>query len=130
MELNRIWIKINAFVAREEKSLPVPYKIIYIDNLDVMPPSGQQVLKKIMEKNTEIIKFFFTCTVAQKLIGYVSNHAFVLQTHKMREKDALELVLKICRSEKLGFERDGVQEIFLQNAEVRSSFIENWLDTH
>jgi DNA polymerase III delta prime subunit len=118
LELPRLWIKLNGFVNHEEKSLPVPYRIIFIDNVDEMPPSGQQILKKIMEKNAEVIKFFFTCTTPSKLTGFISNHAFVLQTHPIREKDAVELVLKICRTEKIGFERDGIQEIFLGNVDV------------
>ena len=117
-DLNRVWQKMNAFVNHEEKSLPVPYRIMFIDNVDEIPPSGQQTLKKMMEKNNDIIKFFFTCTTPLKLTGFIQNHAFVLQTRKMREKDALEFVLKICRSEKIGFERDGIQEIFVMNPQV------------
>lgn len=117
----------NAFVNHEEKSLPVPYRIMFIDNVDEMPPSGQQILKKMMEKNNDIIKFFFTCTTPQKLIGFIQNHAFVLQTRKMREKDALEFILKICRSEKIGFERDGIQEIFLMNPQVGVIEFNAWM---
>lgn len=119
-DLNRVWQVLNGFVNREEKSLPIPYRIVYLDNVDEVPPSGQQILKKIMEKNNEIIKFFFTCTTPQKLTTFIQNHAFVLQTHKMREKDAVEFILKICRSEKIGFERDGIQELFLAHQDVIS----------
>lgn len=108
----------SAFINTEEKSLPLPYRIIFMDNVDEVPPSGQQIIKKLMEKNNEIIKFFFTCTTPQKLIGFIQNHAFVLQTYKMREKDAVEFVLKISRAEKIGFEREGIQELFLANQEV------------
>lgn len=118
MDTAKVWIKLNSFVAHEEKSLPVPYRVVFLDGVDLIAPSGQQILKKVMEKNHEIIKFFFTCTNPQKLIGFISNNAFVMQSHKMKEKDAVELVLKICRSEKIGFERDGIQEIFLLNQQV------------
>lgn len=117
----KIWLKLNTFCAREETSLYTPYRIIFLDNVDELAPSAQQILKKIMETNEGLIKFIFVCTEPKKLIGHLQNRAFTLRTYSMKEKDALELILKICRTEKIGFEREGIHEMFRNQTSVHLS---------
>ena len=109
--MNKIWLKINTFAARAEKSLYTPYRIVFVDNVDELTPSSQQALKKIMEDNDADLKFMFICTDPKKLIGNIQTRSFILRKFEMSEQDALELILKICVKEKIGFEREGIQEI-------------------
>jgi replication-associated recombination protein RarA len=89
------------------QAITVGFKIIIIDCMELITPSQQQELKKLIESATGKLKFIFICNKPNSLIGYIQSRAMLLKTKSINEKDALNLILSICYRFKIGFEREG-----------------------
>lgn len=90
----------------------IKIKIVCLDNADVIPPSAQQILKKVMQDHEISVKFVFICTDKNKLIAYILQKAQPWYTAAMSEKDAITVVLSFCSKESIGYDRDGIHELF------------------
>ena len=77
-DFNILWNKITRFSDNPFEKLPVKYRLLIIDNISAMPPSVQQVFKKvIMENQAGRLKYIFICNDPKtQLIGYIQNKGF------------------------------------------------------
>jgi DNA polymerase III delta prime subunit len=88
-------------------------KIICLDNADAIPPSAQQILKKIIQDNETTIKFIFICKDKNKLIGHILGKGVVFTSKRMSERVAVSMVLSVCSKDSIGYNREGIRELFL-----------------
>lgn len=111
--LNNLWLKIGKFAEPVlERYISAPFRVVVIDNSNLMPPSQQQGLKKVMEVYFLRTRWIFVTKNKDKLITFVQTNATVVKTCPISEKDALTVVLNILHKNKVGYDRDGVHAVF------------------
>lgn len=85
-----MWNKINHFGnSSTDQTIPVAYKILVMDGADYIPPSAQQILKKVIYDQEGKVKYIFVCRNHNKLIGHILTRGTSYRTNLMAEKDAV-----------------------------------------
>lgn len=108
-----LWAKVNKFCESPiERYISAPFKVVVIDNMDDIPPSHQQGLKKLLEVHFMRTRWIFVASSVDKIIGFLHEGAKVLTTRRLLQKDALLIVLQVCCKAKVGFDREGIQALF------------------
>jgi DNA polymerase III delta prime subunit len=67
------------------------FKIIVLDGADLIPPSAQQILKKVIHDQEGKVKYIFICRDQTKLIGHILSRGLTYRTRSMSERDAVGL---------------------------------------
>mmetsp|Transcript_15116 Transcript_15116/g.25205 ORF Transcript_15116/g.25205 Transcript_15116/m.25205 type:complete len:533 (+) Transcript_15116:92-1690(+) len=116
-DLNTLWARVTKFVEPPlEKYLVVKFRLLVIDNFHMIPPSSQQILKRIMERYSVAVKYLFICPdPKQCMTGFVLAKTTSIKTRPINEKDCLRVVLALLYQHRIGFERDGIKDVFQRN---------------
>eukprot|EP01032_Pedospumella_encystans_P026939 gene26939-30457_t len=113
-DLQTLWSKVQSFAEPViEKFIQTKYRLLVVDNFDSIPPSSQQILKRIMESFSGTLKYLFICPDPKTcMTGFVLNKSTNIRTRAINERDALQVILTICNQHRIGFEREGIKAIF------------------
>ena len=113
-DLQTFWSRVTSFAEPPlDKYLLTKYRLLVVDNFDSIPPSSQQVLKRIMEAFSGTLKFLFICPDPKAcMTGFVLSKSTNIRTRAISERDALQVVLMVCSLHKIGFEREGIKAVF------------------
>jgi DNA polymerase III delta prime subunit len=85
-----MWNKINHFGnSAPDQTIPIAFKILVMDGADNIPPSAQQILKKVIVDQEGKVKYIFVCRNQNKLIGHILTRGMAYRTRLMIEKDAV-----------------------------------------
>jgi len=121
-EGSALWQRVASFSRLKDdvipKNVPVTFRFIFVDNMQTVTPSEQQEVKKLMGEFVGKLKWVFITNDPSSLIGYIRSQAILLKTRIISEKDALYLLLSILFRFKIGYDRVGVQDLFLNNQKV------------
>jgi len=101
----------------------VTFKIAVVDNIDLVPSAAQMELKKAMIEGTGIMKYILICHKPGNLIGFIRSQAAYFKTAPIAEADALTVVLTALSKMRVGYDRDGIQELFRLFPDLRMSNI-------
>ena len=78
-----------------DRAVKTTYRFVVIDNVDQVPGSAQQSLKRIMEEYLNSAKFILIASDANKIISNVQSRGVSVRTHAISEKDGLLVILAI-----------------------------------
>lgn len=130
-EDRELWHRIRAFIQVKDAPNSRPgnatFKIAVVDNLDQVPSASQMELKKVMLEGTGTMKYVFICNNPGSLIGFIRSQAVYFKTAPIAESDALTVILMALSKMRVGYDRDGIQELFRINPELRMSNMINML---
>mmetsp|Transcript_20039 Transcript_20039/g.28786 ORF Transcript_20039/g.28786 Transcript_20039/m.28786 type:complete len:519 (+) Transcript_20039:89-1645(+) len=113
MDISKHFNKFYAFGnANIDRSIPVAYKIIVLDGADNIPPSTQQILKKVIVEQENKVKYICICRDQNKLIAHILSRGMHYRTKLMNERDAVALVIQTLCRENIGYNRHGIRELF------------------
>ena len=116
-----MWTKISKFVESPIefiKAVTCTFRVCVIDNMQVVPPSSQMFLKKVMDicgigQGKPKLKFIFVCNNPKvELIGYIQTKALMFRTRVIAEKECLLTLMFMCFRMSIGYEREGLKEVF------------------
>lgn len=111
-----LWEKLTKFAEPIiEKFIPVVFRVIVMDNYDAIPSSAQTPFKKLFETAFRV-RFIFTLHNVQDINPVVAGKSVLLKTNKIKEKDALQIILGLCFRNRIGYDRDGMKTLFTYNA--------------
>lgn len=120
-DYNALWSTVSRFLATDiDRMVKVTFHIVVLDNADTIPPSAQQSLKRILEEFSGCAKFVLVGIDPSKIITSIQAKAIAVRTHSITERDALLVVLTLLQRIGVGYERQGMQEIFSHFAPVFS----------
>jgi DNA replication protein DnaC len=113
-DLSTFWSRVTTFAEPPlEKALATKYRLLVVDNFDSIPPSSQQILKRIMEAYSSTLKYIFICPDPKAcMTNFVLTKSTSFKTRAINERDALQVVLAICNQHRIGFEREGIKTVF------------------
>ena len=113
-DLALFWSRVTSFAEPPlDKFLVTKYRLLVVDNFDSIPPSSQQILKRIIEAYSTTLKYIFICPDPKiSMTNFVLSKSTNVRTRSINEKDALQVVLMVCNMHKIGYEREGIKTIF------------------
>ena len=90
----------------------VGFRIVVVDNADILPVSAQQTLRKLMDTFLPVAHFVFVCADINKITQYVKDLSVKLRSRAMGEQDSLAWIVKFLFRRNIGFNREGIQLLF------------------
>ena len=91
-----MWSKITHFGnAKTDQTIPVAFKILVLDGADQIPPSAQQILKKVIYDQEGKVKYILVCRNQNKLIAHILSRGMAHRARSMNERDAVCTYLHI-----------------------------------
>lgn len=104
--------QITNFVSKELKGSRIPFRLVILDNIDLISPSEQQDLKRIIEHHADTSRYLLTSSTMAKVIDNIVNLSKVHRIRPIAEKDALVIILRFCSQNKIGYDQEGIYELF------------------
>lgn len=94
----------------------VPYKIICLDEADSLTKDAQQALRRTMERYSATCRFILSCNEMSKIIDPIQSRCVIFKFKPLREKDLIELIVRIEKEEKIIVEQDA-KDLLVQISE-------------
>ena len=90
-----------------------PFKAVVIDSVDDIPSGKQQNVRMLVESmDDDGVRFVFTCGTPKTLVDGIRQRAYILPLKLLPQFDMLQIALATCIRESIGFEKDGIEELF------------------
>jgi hypothetical protein len=125
--IDDMWTRINNFGNKgEDKDVPCNFRIIFLDDFHCIPIPAQMNFKQIMEQLAYKLRFLIVTRSVGKLAGYIEQRLAPTQTYlvsPIQEKHGLTILLNILFKNKVGFNREGLRELFTRNKHMDMSRI-------
>lgn len=114
--------KIKMF-AQTKVSLPKGrHKIVILDEADSMTDGAQQALRRTMEIYSDTTRFALACNTSEKIIEPIQSRCAMLRFSKLSDAQILAKSIEVCQTEKLGYDKDGLEAIvFTAQGDMRQA---------
>jgi hypothetical protein len=126
-QIEALFAKIQQFGnAREDKSIMLNFRIVFLDDFDMISTASQMNFKGIMETLANKLRFIFVTKHLGKLAGFIQGRLVPSHTYNVntiQPVHALTILLNIVYKNKCGYNRDGLHELFKQNRDMNLSRI-------
>jgi len=114
--------RIKRFAATKVTLKPGRHKIVILDEADSMTESAQQALRRIMEVYSSTTRFAFACNQSDKIIEPLQSRCALVKFGKLTDKEVLQRLLYVCKSENITIVDDGLQAIlFTAQGDMRQA---------
>ena len=126
-KIDELWTKINNFGSRgEDKEIPCQWRVVFLDDFHTVPIPSQMNFKQIMEQQAYKLRFIIVTKSVGKLAGYIEQRLSPSQTYEVRPiqmQHGLHILLNILYKNKVGYNREGLEELFKRNKNMDMSTI-------
>lgn len=115
-DYNLLWIKIQKFSEQPmERVFIVKFRMVLIDNFDAIPPSSQQMMKRMLLLIGPNLRYLLICHEPKNaMIGFILSKSVIFRTKGIVERDALTVVLTLLNRLTIGYTREGILFLFQQ----------------
>ena len=87
------------------------YKIIFLDEADNLSRDAQPALRRIIEKYSDITRFFLSCNHQNQIIGAIQSRCTPFRFSSLTDDEIRQLLKRIAEREDLTFEAGDLEEI-------------------
>ncbi len=98
--------------ARTRVAGDIPFKIIVLDEADMMTSEAQHALRRTMEKFADISRFILICNYPSKIIEPIQSRCAVFRFRKLSEEAVKKRLKYIAEKEEVDLREDGLHAIF------------------
>jgi replication factor C small subunit len=97
--INVIRERVKMFSQYFTPSEQVPFKLIILDEADMMTPEAQTALRRIMEINSRITRFILICNYLTRIISPIQSRCAIFRFRSIAKEDVMEYLKGICNNE-------------------------------
>ncbi len=87
------------------------HKLIFLDEADNMTNKAQRLINNLMEKYHKTTRFAFTCNSSSDIIEGIQSRCIILRFHRLRKKQIVERLNKICELENLDINKKSLETL-------------------
>ncbi len=102
----RVKIFSQYFTPTEE----IPFKLIILDEADMMTSEAQTALRRIMEINSRVARFILICNYLTRIISPIQSRCAIFRFRGIPKEDVIKYLERICQNEGVKYE-EGVLEL-------------------
>lgn len=85
-------------------------KLIIFDEADRLSQDAQEMMRNVIDRYQEDVRFIFTCNRLNKIIEPVQGRMWVVQVSALNEEEFIERLIDIAINEDVDLEQDGAEE--------------------
>jgi replication factor C small subunit len=105
--INVIREKVKVFSQYFTPSKDIPFKLVILDEADMMTSEAQTALRRIMEIYSRTTRFILICNYLSRIISPIQSRCAVYRFKRIPKELSIEYLKKICVDEKVDAD-DGV----------------------
>ena len=103
----------------EEIGTP-PFKLIILDEIDAMTDDAQAILRKVIEKYVNNVRFCFICNYLKKINPAIQSRCVIFRFNPIPRIEMYEYVKKICNNENMKITKNAIELIIKRtNGDMR-----------
>lgn len=110
--INVIRERVKLFSQYFTPSEKIPYKLIILDEADMMTSEAQTALRRIMEINSRIARFILICNYLTRIISPIQSRCAIFRFRGIPKESVIEYLRKICENEGVKCENDILELIY------------------
>ncbi|HIE37297.1 TPA: replication factor C small subunit [Candidatus Geothermarchaeota archaeon] len=99
--INVIREKVKVFSQYFTPSEAVPFKLVILDEADMMTSEAQTALRRIMELNARITRFILICNYLNRIISPIQSRTAIFRFKSLSPEDVKYYLKMICKKEGL-----------------------------
>jgi len=104
--------KVKTFSQFFDRSLGIPFKLVILDEADMMTSEAQTALRRIMEMTARNTRFILICNYLSRIISPIQSRCAVFRFKRLPKEEVLEFLAKICKNEGIKFTKEALKEVF------------------
>lgn len=104
--INVIRERVKVFSQYFTPSTKAPFKLIILDEADMMTPEAQTALRRIMEINSRIARFILICNYLTRIISPIQSRCAIFRFRSIPKGEVIAYLQGICENEKVKVDRD------------------------
>ena len=108
--INVIRERVKIFSQYFTPTKEIPFKLIILDEADMMTSEAQTALRRIMEIHSRIARFILICNYLTRIISPIQSRCAIFRFRGIPREEAIKYLERICKSEGVSYE-DGVLEL-------------------
>lgn len=97
---NRIKQFVTTYGLAENKNTP-SFKLIILDEIDAMTDDAQAILRKVVEKYVNNVRFCFICNYLKKINPAIQSRCIIFRFCPIPDKYMVNFVKEICNNENI-----------------------------
>ena len=97
---NRIKQFVTTFGLPENKNTP-PFKLIILDEIDAMTEDAQAILRKVVEKYVNNVRFCFICNYLKKINPAIQSRCIIFRFKPIPKINMQNFIDDICKNENI-----------------------------
>ena len=93
------------------------FKLVILDEADMMTTDAQSALRRIMEKYTNNVRFILICNQIHKIHPAVQSRCMRFRFRPIKNEECLNRLKEICKAEKIKYDNDSTLNTVIQMGE-------------
>jgi DNA polymerase III delta prime subunit len=116
---NRIKQFVTTYGLPENKNTP-PFKLIILDEIDAMTEDAQAILRKVVEKYVNNVRFCFICNYLKKINPAIQSRCIIFRFKPIPEINMNKFITDICKKENIKINTNAIKLIIKRsNGDMR-----------
>jgi len=93
-----------------------PFKIVILDEADMMTSEAQTALRRIMEVHARVTRFILICNYITRIISPIQSRTAIFRFKRLPKEEAINYLSMICKSEKIECGKEVLDKIYQVSA--------------
>ncbi len=103
----------------EDPTIP-PFKLIILDEIDAMTDDAQAILRKVIEKYVNNVRFCFICNYLKKINPAIQSRCVIFRFNPIPQNEMYNYVVKVCENEKIQITQKAIELVIKRsNGDMR-----------
>mgnify|MGYP000866023692 CR=1 FL=1 len=104
--------KIKTFSSSSSLQMDIPFKLIILDEADMMTSEAQTALRRIMETKSKLCRFILICNYSNKIIPPIQSRCVTFKFKLVDEVDVIKHLSNICELEGVKYQEEALKQIY------------------
>ena len=87
----------------------IPFKLIILDEADMMTSEAQTALRRIMETKSKLCRFILICNYSNKIIPPIQSRCVTFKFKLVDEMDVIKHLSNICELEGVKYQEEAFE---------------------
>lgn len=110
--INVVREKVKVFSQYFTPTEEAPFKLVILDEADMMTPEAQTALRRIMEIYSRTSRFILICNYLNRIISPIQSRCAIFRFRRIPKELAIEHLKKICEKENVNCSTDVLEKIY------------------
>lgn len=110
--INIIRDKVKVFSQYFTPSKDIPFKLVILDEADMMTSEAQTALRRIMEIYSRTTRFILICNYITRIISPIQSRCAVFKFKRVPKELSIAYLWKICEAEKIECSDDVLEKVY------------------